>query len=295
MEEIAAQTRQMKTLKRRFKSIFSRIKLRLIGALFKSLYVFGFRGVTPFYFNNSLALSKMLGFTNAKNLFKLERVYHELIVGEKNQAIREKLYIAFNIALDHFRGAYFQDKLDWGFNKKYILENKNLFLNKTVLDFGCGYGLSTELLGKFAKFVYGLDCSQVCIDNAIERIGHIDNISFQLTNGMRLPYEEATIDAIYSNDVIEHLHVDDVLFHLKEAHRVLKPDGVYLIFTPDRNKGPHDITGYFWPMGCGIPPLGAHINEFSFEDLSSLLKQAGFSDCIIPEPRIDVLLVAKKT
>lgn len=273
----------------------SKVKSKLKSLLLKSLYTLGFKKITPFHFYENGWFSEQLGFENAKKFFELECLYHKWIVNEKNPEIREKFYIAFNTAIDRFREIYLPEVDNYGFNSGHILQNKNLFYDKKVIDFGCGYGASTELISQLANFVYGVDCSPICIDKALSSFGHIKNINFQLVKGMRLPYEEGTVDAIYSSDVIEHLHVDDALYHLKEARRVLKSEGTYLLYTPGRNSGPHDITGYFWPKGYGIPSCGSHIKEFTFEELASLFQQAGFSDVIMPDPRADVLVIAKAT
>ena len=49
----------------------------------------------------------------------------------------------------------------------------------------------------------------------------------------KLPYEDSSIDYIFSEHVIEHMDYDCGKFMLKECFRVLKPSGKIRISTPD--------------------------------------------------------------
>ncbi|WP_242057170.1 MULTISPECIES: methyltransferase domain-containing protein [Oscillatoriales] len=55
--------------------------------------------------------------------------------------------------------------------------------------------------------------------------------SYDLRKG--LPYANNYFDVCYSSHVIEHLTIDEVKFHLKEALRVLKPKGIIRVVVPD--------------------------------------------------------------
>jgi predicted SAM-dependent methyltransferase len=49
----------------------------------------------------------------------------------------------------------------------------------------------------------------------------------------RMPFQDGTVDVIYSSHVIEHLSPGTALQFMKEAFRVLKPGGLIRIATPD--------------------------------------------------------------
>jgi SAM-dependent methyltransferase len=75
---------------------------------------------------------------------------------------------------------------------------------------------------------------------------------------------------------LEHLHPDDIQPHLQLAHRLLKPGGVYVIWTPHRFSGPHDISAHFGDtLDC------FHFQEWTVASMSKELRQAGFSHCWI--------------
>lgn len=48
-----------------------------------------------------------------------------------------------------------------------------------------------------------------------------------------LPYEDGSVDFVYSEHFIEHLTAEEGLSLLKECRRVLKPGGVLRVATPD--------------------------------------------------------------
>jgi SAM-dependent methyltransferase len=48
-----------------------------------------------------------------------------------------------------------------------------------------------------------------------------------------LGYSPATVAVVFSSHFIEHLHRDEALGFLREAHRVLKPEGVCRVVVPD--------------------------------------------------------------
>lgn len=49
----------------------------------------------------------------------------------------------------------------------------------------------------------------------------------------RFPFEDETFDYVYSEHMIEHISWKNGLFMLRECRRILKPDGVLRVATPD--------------------------------------------------------------
>jgi SAM-dependent methyltransferase len=85
-----------------------------------------------------------------------------------------------------------------------------------------------------------------------------------------LPDQQA--DVAYSCHFLEHLHPDDAFEHLREMRRILRPGGRYLVVTPNRIYGPHDVSRYF-----GEETQGLHLREYGHGDLAALLRRAGFA------------------
>ena len=80
-----------------------------------------------------------------------------------------------------------------------------------------------------------------------------------------------SVDVALSCHLVEHLHPDDLPDHLAEIHGLLAPGGVYIVVTPSRLYGPHDVSRYFSDQ-----PIGLHLREYLHADLASRLRRAGF-------------------
>jgi len=98
------------------------------------------------------------------------------------------------------------------------------------------------------------------------------NFELILSDGTSIALLPESIDVAFSNQFLEHLHPEDVLDHLANVYKVLKPGGVYLCVTPNRLNGPHDISRYFDEIATGF-----HLKEYTCQELSLLFEQIGFS------------------
>lgn len=99
----------------------------------------------------------------------------------------------------------------------------------------------------------------------------------------RLPFDDNSIDIITCFEVLEHIHADPMHMIL-EAKRVLKkPDGIFLLSTPNINslKSLKRILNlenpYFWPPYCITDLEIGHTKEYSVNELKLLFKKSGFS------------------
>ena len=106
--------------------------------------------------------------------------------------------------------------------------------NKTVLDIACGEGYGTALIGKYAQKAYGVDIDESCIKWAMKHYAAVnDKLDFKKGSVDQIPLADNTIDVLISFETIEH--VDDAVQHafMVEVKRVLKPDGILIISTPN--------------------------------------------------------------
>jgi SAM-dependent methyltransferase len=87
-----------------------------------------------------------------------------------------------------------------------------------------------------------------------------------------LAVADGSLDVAFSDEVLEHLHPDDVAPRLAEIHRALRAGGVYACVTPNRLYGPSDISAYF-----DDEPRGFHLREYSVHEVRRMLRAAGFS------------------
>ena len=102
---------------------------------------------------------------------------------------------------------------------------------KMVLDLGCGAGYGSTLIAEVASKVIGLDVSQEAIKYARENFSAA-NLHYIVTDGAFLGLAPGSFDLVLCFEVIEHLTEQEFL--LEEIRRVLKPDGILVISTPNR-------------------------------------------------------------
>lgn len=122
---------------------------------------------------------------------------------------------------------------------KEILEIADKLRAGRLLDIGCGDGTFTVLLKEALKAeeVVGIEIAPEAIV-ALKQKGikacqlDIDENPF--------PFEDAYFDVVYCGEVIEHVFNPDHL--LEEIHRVLKPEGICIISTPNLAGWPSRIA-----------------------------------------------------
>ncbi|HSE67194.1 MAG TPA: bifunctional 2-polyprenyl-6-hydroxyphenol methylase/3-demethylubiquinol 3-O-methyltransferase UbiG [Gemmatimonadales bacterium] len=102
-----------------------------------------------------------------------------------------------------------------------------------VLDIGCGGGLLAEEFVRLGCEVTGVDPSEESLTVARQHaISQGLSIQYQRAAGEALPFADASFDAAYCCDVLEH--VTDLSRVIAETVRVLKPRGTYFFDTINR-------------------------------------------------------------
>jgi SAM-dependent methyltransferase len=128
-----------------------------------------------------------------------------------------------------------------------------------ILDAGCGTGYGTaELAG--AAFVIGTDIAAEAVGHARSRYGS-DRAHFVQGSCETLPFSDAAFDLLVAFEVIEHL--DGWQDLLLEAKRVLRPGGVLLVSTPNRD--------YYEQSRGEAGPNPFHRHEFDYAEFQDAL------------------------
>jgi SAM-dependent methyltransferase len=125
---------------------------------------------------------------------------------------------------------------------------------KSVLDIGCGEGHGSVVLAKNAREVDAVDVSEEAVALA-RQCYPFSNLRFHRMGAERLDFPDASFDTVTSFQVIEHL--PDPGPYVREMARVLKPDGLCVVTTPNR------LTS------VGENPF--HVHEFSPGELKMVL------------------------
>lgn len=98
------------------------------------------------------------------------------------------------------------------------------------------------------------------------------NFRFLQTKGSSFELDDGSVDVVYSNQLMEHLHVEDARAQLEDIFRVLRKGGRYVCITPNRHGGPWDVSMYFDREATGF-----HMKEYTVRELESLFREAGFT------------------
>lgn len=103
-----------------------------------------------------------------------------------------------------------------------------------ALEDGCGLGLFVDGLSRRFERLIVVDlslCYLLLAAKIVEERG-LDNVTLICASVERLPLADECIDFVHSNNVIEH--VGDQAALVREAHRVLKADGLLFLLSPNR-------------------------------------------------------------
>jgi ubiquinone/menaquinone biosynthesis C-methylase UbiE len=131
-----------------------------------------------------------------------------------------------------------------------------------VLDIGCGAGYGTAELAALARNATGIDLSPEAVTHARSAYP-LANIRFLPASATALPFEGASFDLITAFEVIEHL--TDWRALLAEAQRVLHPDGVFLVSTPNKR--------YYTESRGSSGPNPFHTHEFEYQEFQAALAE----------------------
>jgi SAM-dependent methyltransferase len=136
-----------------------------------------------------------------------------------------------------------------------------------VLDVASGEGYGSNLLAQVARSVVGVDVADSAVAHARDTYVR-PNLRFVQGDCARLPMADASVDLVVSFETIEHHDQHEAM--LREIKRVLRPDGVLLISSPNRPEYDRTLS----------EPNVHHVKELDFAEFAGLLgehfKQTAF-------------------
>lgn len=101
---------------------------------------------------------------------------------------------------------------------------KRFSLAEPVLDLACGDGSLFRLTWPAIRDVAGIDLDKGAAERALISgvYKRVENVSAN-----QLPFENNSFASVFSNCALEHM--DDIEGVIREAHRVLRPNGLFLL------------------------------------------------------------------
>jgi O-antigen biosynthesis protein len=137
---------------------------------------------------------------------------------------------------------------------------RTLAQGKVVLDLACGEGYGSALLCTAAHSVVGVDVAQEAVEHARATYGHVPNLRFEVASATQTGLPTASVDMVVSFETIEHLAEQAEM--LAEIRRVLKPEGLLVMSSPNRpvySEGRNYHNEF-------------HVKELDFAEFDALLK-----------------------
>lgn len=132
---------------------------------------------------------------------------------------------------------------------------------KDVLDIACGEGYGSAMLARHARSVRGVDIAGDAVAHASATYRGTRGLEFVQGNAAEIPLGDDTVDVVISFETIEH-H-DRHREMLSEIRRVLRPDGLLIISSPNRVVY-SELAGHHNEF---------HVKELDFAEFDAVLKE----------------------
>jgi SAM-dependent methyltransferase len=134
---------------------------------------------------------------------------------------------------------------------------------KHVVDCACGAGIGSTLFAATASEVLAIDSSPDAVAEAMEANSHA-NLQITMGDATKIDVPDDSVDVFISLETIEHIERDSAL--VDEAFRVLKPGGIFICSTPNR-----EMTN----PGTSLkdkPWNPFHVREYNLEEFRACLE-----------------------
>ena len=115
-----------------------------------------------------------------------------------------------------------------------FVKHRERIVNKHILDIGCGSGRTTAILKNLSSGYIGIDYSMTMIESCRERF---KDVSFARGDVREMgEFRDDEFDFImFSFNGLDSINHEDRLKGLREIHRVLKQDGLFVFSSHNRN------------------------------------------------------------
>jgi len=165
-----------------------------------------------------------------------------------------------------------QSHLTW---QKFMLDRiEHYTLKGRICEVGCGYGAFLDLARARGWETYGVELSHQYANysRGVLRLNVFDGTLRECS------FPSSFFDAINLNNVIEHYA--DPYHELLEINRILEPEGILQVLTPNVNGLTARASRFYLKLkgksGIEEDALLQHLYFFSIRTLTEILEKAGF-------------------
>lgn len=150
---------------------------------------------------------------------------------------------------------------------------------EVIVDVGCTIGHNTLPWKQTYPdaTVYGVDIAGGCLEYAHARARSLGvDVNFKQASSDALPFDDASVDVVFSSMFLHELPQKHIAKFMKEAHRVLKPGGllINMELPPNAALAPFDCFYLDWDSYYNNEPF---YKGFRDQDYKSLCTDAGFA------------------
>ena len=140
------------------------------------------------------------------------------------------------------------------------------FFRGRVLDAGCGLSLFTRIE---KHWDFEIVAGDLVPAQVAARLRERPDIRWTAFDAASPPFKPGRFDGLFAGEILEHLpRPEDAL---REWNRVLRPGGILILTTPNRDRRTNRLNRENWPYSPD------HLREFGFDELNrDLLPAAGF-------------------
>ena len=146
--------------------------------------------------------------------------------------------------------------------------------NQRILDIGCGSGKYAASMSH-KGYPTAIDFSPVAMQltkKTIAEQGQPERALLVQSRGEKLPFASGTYDKVTALDIVEHINQSEYELLVAEVFRVLKPGGIFCIYTPNKTYSIEFI--YKLIFGRSLSPL--HFGLKTDSELIEPLESTGF-------------------
>jgi ubiquinone/menaquinone biosynthesis C-methylase UbiE len=177
--------------------------------------------------------------------------------------------------------------------------NEKLTPQSRVLEVGCGTGIIALDIAPKVEEVVGVDISPAMVDVAKSKAGSLtlNNVRFEVGDGYDLPFEAGSFDQVLLTNLLHVVQNPDAI--LREAKRLLKPDGLLITVTDCyAEKVPFFVRLKLMAQRLmKILGMVKYMHYYTTSDLDRLLDQHGFEierQAILHSAPVNYYLSGKK-
>jgi ubiquinone/menaquinone biosynthesis C-methylase UbiE len=161
----------------------------------------------------------------------------------------------------------------------YVKHRYPDFQPRDVLDCGCTIGHNTTPWKQAfpGADVQGIDVSAATLSYAHARAEGLGiTAHFTQMDATRLTFADNSFDVVFSSMFLHELSLKDIAAYFKEAHRVLRPGGLFLTMElpPNKELDPYDQFYLDWDCYYNKEP---YYRKFRDQDPRALTAAAGFA------------------